>query len=199
MNSDFKIILADPSPIILRGLSDIISEIAGYQVVLHSSDVLVVASRIHLLNPDVLIVNPTMIDYPKRLKIRELFSDFPDMKLVALVSAYFDEQVLKQYDGIIEINDNEHRVKSTLNQTVSLNKNHNVDNDSSVLSEREKSVLVGLAKGLMNKEIAEQLNLSVHTVMTHRKNIIRKTGIKSVSALTVYAILNNFIDQKDVI
>lgn len=199
MNSDFKIILADPSPIILRGLSDIISEIAGYQVVLHSSDLLVVASRIHLLNPDVLIVNPTMIDYPKRLKIRELFSDFPDMKLVALVSAYFDEQVLKQYDGIIEINDNEHRVKSTLNQTVSLNKNHNVDNDSSVLSEREKSVLVGLAKGLMNKEIAEQLNLSVHTVMTHRKNIIRKTGIKSVSALTVYAILNNFIDQKDVI
>lgn len=62
------------------------------------------------------------------------------------------------------------------------------------LSDREKDILVGVAKGLLNKEIADQYNISINTVITHRKNITRKTGIKTVSGLTVYAILNNLID-----
>lgn len=62
------------------------------------------------------------------------------------------------------------------------------------LSDREKEILVGVAKGLLNKEIADEYNISINTVITHRKNITRKTGIKTVSGLTVYAILNNLID-----
>ena len=48
----------------------------------------------------------------------------------------------------------------------------------------------------MNKEIADKLNVSVHTVISHRKNITRKTGIKSVAGLTIYAMVNNLIDSK---
>ena len=70
--------------------------------------------------------------------------------------------------------------------------------ESLELSDREKEILVAVAKGLTNKTIAEQYHLSVHTVITHRKNITRKTGIKSVSGLTVYAILNNLIDISEV-
>ena len=66
--------------------------------------------------------------------------------------------------------------------------------EDDVLSQREKEILVCVAKGLLNKEIADQCNLSIHTVITHRKNITRKTGIKSVAGLTVYALLNNLID-----
>ena len=62
------------------------------------------------------------------------------------------------------------------------------------LSEREKEILVCVAKGMLNKEIADAENISIHTVITHRKNITRKTGIKTVAGLTVYAILNNLID-----
>lgn len=62
------------------------------------------------------------------------------------------------------------------------------------LSDREKEILVNVSKGLINKEIADRLNISVNTVITHRKNITRKTGIKTVAGLTVYAILNNLID-----
>ena len=75
----------------------------------------------------------------------------------------------------------------------------NEDPDTAPLSDREKDVLICLSKGLKNNEIADQLNISVHTVITHRKNIVRKTGIKSVAALTVYAILNNLIEEKDII
>ena len=48
---------------------------------------------------------------------------------------------------------------------------------------------------MLNKEIADKLNLSIYTVITHRKNITHKTGIKTVAGLTVYALLNNLIDM----
>ncbi len=62
------------------------------------------------------------------------------------------------------------------------------------LSDREKEILVSVAQGLLNKEIADRHNISINTVITHRKNITRKTGIKTVAGLTVYAILNNLVD-----
>ena len=71
------------------------------------------------------------------------------------------------------------------------------DTDSVVpgdrLSAREIEILAGVAQGLLNKEIAAKYNLSIHTVITHRKNIARKTGIKTIAGLTAYAILNNLI------
>lgn len=62
------------------------------------------------------------------------------------------------------------------------------------LSDREKEILVSVAQGLINKEIADKHNISINTVITHRKNISRKTGIKTVAGLTVYAILNNLLE-----
>ncbi|MBQ4196735.1 MAG: helix-turn-helix transcriptional regulator [Bacteroidales bacterium] len=68
---------------------------------------------------------------------------------------------------------------------------------ASSLSEREKDIVAEVAKGLTNKEIADKLNLSIHTVTTHRKNISRKTGINSISGITVYAIINKLVDLND--
>ena len=62
------------------------------------------------------------------------------------------------------------------------------------LSDREKEVLAEVAHGYLNKDIAVRLNISINTVITHRKNITRKTGIKTSPGLTVYAILNGLVD-----
>lgn len=62
------------------------------------------------------------------------------------------------------------------------------------LSAREIEVLVLITKGLINKEIADKLNISLTTVITHRKNITEKLGIKSVSGLTIYAVMNGYIE-----
>lgn len=59
------------------------------------------------------------------------------------------------------------------------------------LSDREQEVLVLVAQGLSSKEIAAKLNIAVNTVNTHRKSITKKTGIKSVAGLAVYAMLKN--------
>ena len=62
------------------------------------------------------------------------------------------------------------------------------------LSEREKDVLVQIVNGLSNKEIADVLCISTHTVISHRKNISRKLNIHSAAGLTIYAIVNNLVD-----
>lgn len=62
------------------------------------------------------------------------------------------------------------------------------------LSNREIDVLKLVALGYANKEIADKLFISTHTVMSHRKNMTEKLGIKSISGLTVYAIINNYIN-----
>ena len=71
-------------------------------------------------------------------------------------------------------------------------------NDGDELSVREKDVLQLVALGNSNKEIAEKLFISIHTVISHRKNITEKLGIKSISGLTVYAILNKLIDTNSI-
>lgn len=63
-----------------------------------------------------------------------------------------------------------------------------------LLSSREVEVLSLVAQGMINKEIAEKLNISITTVISHRKNIQDKLGVKSVSALTIYAVMHGFVD-----
>lgn len=63
-----------------------------------------------------------------------------------------------------------------------------------ILSNREIEVLSLIVQGMINKEIAEKLNISLTTVISHRKNIMDKLGVKSVSALTIYAVMHGYID-----
>ena len=72
------------------------------------------------------------------------------------------------------------------------------DSANDALSDREKEVIVCVVKGMSNKEIAEQLYISVNTVMTHRRNISRKLQIHSPAGLTIYAIVNGLINLEDV-
>lgn len=71
------------------------------------------------------------------------------------------------------------------------------DESKAVLSTREMEVLVLIVKGFINKEIAEELSISLTTVISHRKNLMDKLGIRTVSGLTVYALLNGYVQVSD--
>lgn len=73
---------------------------------------------------------------------------------------------------------------------------HAEEEETEELSERERDVLVQVVKGLSNKEIADVLCISTHTVISHRKNITRKLKIHSTAGLTIYAIVNKLVDLK---
>jgi DNA-binding CsgD family transcriptional regulator len=66
------------------------------------------------------------------------------------------------------------------------------------ISEREKDVLRLVALGYTNKEIAGKLFISSHTVITHRKNITAKLGIKTIAGLTIYALINKLITSEEI-
>lgn len=66
-----------------------------------------------------------------------------------------------------------------------------------VLGEREKEIIAYIAKGLANKEIADKLCISVHTVATHRRNICSKLNIHTTAGLTIFAIIHNLVDFGD--
>ena len=73
-----------------------------------------------------------------------------------------------------------------------------ISNTEHDLSPREIEVLVLVTKGYINKEIAERLNISLTTVISHRKNITEKLGIKSVSALAIYAVMHGYVNPDSV-
>ena len=63
-----------------------------------------------------------------------------------------------------------------------------------ILTDREIEVMSLIVQGYINKEIADKLNIGLATVITHRKNIMDKLGVKSVSALTIYAVMHGYVD-----
>ncbi len=67
-----------------------------------------------------------------------------------------------------------------------------------LLSEREQEVLKLVAQGYLNKEIAQMLGISITTVITHRKNISEKLGLKSIASLTIYAVVNGLVDYSSI-
>ena len=77
------------------------------------------------------------------------------------------------------------------------NEPHDKEADGEGLSAREKEVLIQVVKGMSNKEIADVMCLSTHTVMSHRKKIVRKLTIHSTAGLTIYAIVNGIVNLND--
>lgn len=69
---------------------------------------------------------------------------------------------------------------------------------TTTLSNREIEVLSLIVQGLINKEVAARLNISLTTVITHRKNIVEKLGLRSLSALTIYAVMHGYVDISNI-
>ena len=116
------------------------------------------------------------------------------MPIIGMQSAIVDGSMLRRFQAVATLYTTDEELHRMIIEAVDMLAEHNFS-ESHELSERERDVLVLVAKGLTNKEIASELNISPHTVISHRKNIVHKTGIRSVAGLTVYAVLNKFIDS----
>lgn len=198
-NGRHRILLIEPSAIVARGLREILAEHSEFEVVDTLPDWGRYGERLTVLAPDAVVVDPCLFDFQKRNTVRSLLPDLHQTALVAILTGgVLDDELLKQYDGAFYLYDEPTQIVRKLRKALENRHAHPMVTESYVLSEREKEILVAVARGLTNKEIADQYCISIHTVISHRKNIARKTGIKSVSGLTVYALLNHMIDQQDI-
>lgn len=103
-----------------------------------------------------------------------------------------------KYDYLITLKTTSYEIRDIVEKCLNINDKRVNEHEGEELTNRENDVLKLVASGYSNKKIAEKLYISVHTVISHRKNITEKIGIKSISGLTVYAILNNLIDTENI-
>ncbi|MDI9604756.1 MAG: LuxR C-terminal-related transcriptional regulator [Bacteroidota bacterium] len=148
---------------------------------------------------DVVLLNPALFGtHPSQ----SLNSFFPDAcsSLVAMLYSYTPQELLLEFDAIIGIHDEPITIIEKLRDAVTVaSKRLDCQNmDKQELTKREMEILAYVVKGLTNKEIGEKLCISIHTVISHRKNIVHKTGIKTVSGLLMYALFNDIVTVEDI-
>lgn len=192
-----RVIICSSFEMVSIGLAEIVDSLAQFDVVSCLDSPEYLSEKILTTDANIVIIDPSVLGYQNKDFVFQFRKKHPHVTLFALVTTSLDHSWLVPYCGVIEINDTRSKIIDKMSEFVKNDKQKKSEDVE--LSKRETDVLIAIAKGMMNKEIADQMNLSVHTVISHRKNITRKTGIKSVSGLTVYALLNNLINEKDLI
>lgn len=193
MSGPVKTVIAEPSAIIRKGVLAIMKHFAD----LHF-EVIEVADAEHLRNqlnwhkPDLLLVNPAMVGADS---IRQFRKETESVKFAALVSSLTDPSLLKEYDETVWLHDSAEQIREKL---TGLLLQPQQDKEEDTLSPREKEVIACVVMGMTNKQIAERLCLSTHTVITHRRNIASKLQIHSAAGLTIYAIVNKLVDLDEI-
>lgn len=190
-----KILILEPSVLIAEGLRHIIDNFAGYDVcgIIRNQEGDIWA-KIDDFNADLVIADPSVFDNRDRAGAHDMIKGIANAHVMALISTAADAAYASTYDGTIYLSDTSDDIEQKIS-TVMKAAPAEQRGEGEELSSREKEILVCVAKGMLNKEIADHFNISIYTVITHRKNITRKTGIKTVAGLTVYALLNNLIDM----
>lgn len=199
MNINLKIVIAEISSIIRSGAEVQLRKLSGFHlqfIEVDSNERLYEAIRLN--KPDILIINPSMISGYTLHQLREETGNL-SMKCIALLYNLTDKNQLRYYDEQITIYDTLDELKQKLEQfSQKEEEDSKEDDEQQTLSVREKEIVVCVVKGMTNREIADRLYLSAHTVITHRRNIARKLQIHSASGLTVYAIVNKLVELSDI-
>ena len=197
-NVSVKIAVAETSVIIRSGLTTVLKRLPNLNVMpIEVSSPESLQSYIHLHTPDILIVNPAFggwFDLPA-FKVE---NGKVETKYLALVCSVIDSNSLKEYDDHLSIRDDPETIATKINQLLCTDDEEEKESEQETLSQREKEIITCVVKGMTNKTIADQLYLSIHTVITHRRNIARKLQIHSPAGLTIYAIVNKLVELQDI-
>lgn len=197
-NTSLKIVVAETSVIVRSGLTAVLKRIPNlnaHPIEVSSPETL--QNYIHLHTPDIVIINPTFGGWFD-LQAFKTENGKSSIKYIALVCSVIDNNALKEYDESIAICDDIDIITTKVNHLLYTEEEEEKDNEQETLSQREKEIITCVVKGMTNKAIADKLYLSIHTVMTHRRNIARKLQIHSPAGLTIYAIVNKLVELQDI-
>ena len=191
-NQNISIVVISQSDLVLTGLFEILKgSLASEVVLLHRGDELI---DYQAMNGHILIVATSEEQEQSSSLMRQILVSAQHIHFLTLhldADSVYSNQTINLFDAPTLIC---YKVNEILNSFLS---DQNKDTDTE-LTKREIEVLQMITKGHSNKEIADLLFVSTHTVISHRKNISEKTGIKSASGLTMYAILKKIIDMNEI-
>ena len=197
-NEVIRIAIAETSVIIRGGLTAALKRLPNVKVQpIELLSIEALHDCVRTQCPDMLIVNPAFGDYFDIGKFREETSG-KKIRVIALVTSFVDASLLSKYDESISIFDDLERLSKKISGLLNVPSEEEDLENQDALSQREKEIVICVVKGMTNKEIAEKLFLSIHTVITHRRNISKKLQIHSAAGLTIYAIVNKLVTLNDV-
>ena len=192
MKRFLKCMIVESSDLLYAGLVAMLGQIrAGVQVV-RTQDVSRLREQIKREKPDVLLINPLWAggETPSRIKAT---TDRPDLLCVAFLSDLSSLSVVTEDDAPISIYDGFEQIRDRMEALSPKD-----SEEEKTLTQREQEIVTYVVKGFTNKQIADKLFLSQHTVVTHRRNIASKLNIHSSAGLTVYAIANKLVRLEDI-
>jgi len=197
MSKSKKVIVVSNAFLLSVGIENLVLELSGMLVdhVFNGSEKNLF-TKISNKKPEFVIIDPISVADSLLKLIRELNQD-RYIKIIGLISSSTNQNIISMFKHTLNIQNSKYELIEVLKSIVG-KEDKIISQNEQLLSKRESEILKNLALGLTNQEIADKLFLSIHTVMTHRKKITRKLGIKTVSGLTVYALMNKLIDIREV-
>lgn len=189
--ANISFIICDQSFLVRKGLAAVISKIPSTRII-HSIDSEDEAIKIlENTDTDFIIINPDIFQYSK---MEDVLKHVCKTRIIALSSKPPQGSTNTPFAETIYYNDTQSNILKKINHLISKKQaTQKKKKKQEEISSREASIVKYIALGYTNKEIADTLFISTHTVVTHRKNITRKLGIKTVPGLTIYAIIHNII------
>jgi DNA-binding NarL/FixJ family response regulator len=195
MNQHLKIIVAESSVIVRTGIVSVLEQLnLNHAGISEIDEIDQLKNLLVRQKYDILIINPLLLGVFSLQQIKkESVND--SLKYVALQNSLIDNAVLRNYDEAISLYDSVEQIKEKICNLI--NQTEQTVNSGS-LTTREKEIIVCVIKGMTNKQIADELCLSTHTIISHRRNITSKLEIHSTSGLTIYAIVNKLVTLDEI-
>ncbi len=196
LQSVYKLLIIEPNPFIGLGVEAVIKRNNRFRAQLTNTvDMESLMTTINFFSPDIILANPVIFGFHAETQGKAMHRS----KLVALCAGGMYTHHLSGYDAALNIEENPETFVQQLLSIVAQPEEEDLESeDERLLSPREKDVVAFVAKGLTNKEIASKLSISIHTVITHRRNIAKKLKIHSPSGLTIYAIVNKLVNIDEI-
>jgi DNA-binding NarL/FixJ family response regulator len=197
--SKVQFIVAEPSFIVRKGIVSLINEQPNAIVAREVDTAQRLAELVTHYSALALVININLLKSISGNELLKLTHRKNKLHLIALANSTdnFGNISKGVISSTILLDEPKGSVLKKLKQIINQSITHeDGQNDNAELSDREIEILKDVALGLSNKEIADKNFISHHTVITHRKNLTRKLGIKTVAGLTIYAIINKLIGME---
>ena len=176
-------------------LADLIDREKGAEVTVHTlRDPFTLLQTVKSLRPDIVIVSCNVCSPPMIETVRTI-ADLPKARFVLYCETVTDELLAERCEGHLSAEESDNEVIDLITSLLTTDEREEVPGE---LTPRERDIIIGVVKGMTNKEIADELFISPNTVTTHRRNIVKKLDIHSASGLTVYAIMNKLVSLQDI-
>lgn len=144
---------------------------------------------------DIILMDAAIFGFSLNADPHAAFTDYPDVPLVGITVEMLLPGAAGSFDALLHVYDEGEHIARQMKAVYDAYNAAPCDDRHACVTEREREIIIGIAQGHSNKEIACNLCLSPHTVATYRKRISTKLGIRGAAAFATYAMVNNFLEQ----